>query len=572
MPSRPALARRTVLIAAAALSAGTGCSALKYLPFLKAPVNTSPRGESETIRGPAFPQAASGAPVVDRDGEWPLYNHTFTSTRYSPLTQISSANVRALRPVCTYHTGEQTPMQSGPIVVGGTMYLTTGTATYALDPATCALRWKHVYDYSPKPDYDLGTNRGVAFVETPDGARVVRGANDGRVYALDARTGDEVWNVLAGDVSRGETFPAAPIAWHGLVYIGNAGGDDFGVTGRMMAFDARTGARVWSVDLVPTSGPANASWPAATNKIPHGGGTTWTSYTLDTLTGTLYVPTGNAAPDFLTSVREGDDRYTYSVVAIDARTGVIQHATQLLTGDTHDWDVAAAPLLISTSTGRSLIAEAGKDGHLYGIDRSGGRVLYRTPITTIENADAPMTAAGTRFCPGVQGGVEWNGPAYSPRTNTLYVGAVDWCTTVKIAPASQLKDKRGIPWTGSALLEQPFGKMDPLSQRRGWLTAVDADNGRVRWRYASSAPIVAGVTATAGGLVFAADLSGNLMAFDERDGGVGFRYATGQPIGGGVITYLVNGKQYVAVASGLHAPDTWQVQSSPATVVVLALP
>ena len=568
MISRHSIALRVVLVAST-LGLASGCSMIKYLPFLKAPVNTRPGGGSETIRGPAFADSAPAAP--DAESEWPLYNHMFSSTRYSPLAQITIANVGALRSVCSYHTGERTPMQSGPIVVHGTMYVTTGTATYALDPATCALRWKHVYDY-PKPDYDLGTNRGVAYVETPDGARVVRGANDGRVYALDTRTGDEVWNVKTGDLSRGETFPAAPITWHGMVYIGNAGGDNFGVTGRMLALDARTGARVWSTELVPTSGPANATWPAETDKVPRGGGTTWTSYTLDTLTGTLYVPTGNAAPDFLTDVREGEDKHTYSVVAIDARTGVLRDAYQLLARDNHDWDVASAPLLVTTSNGRAIIAEAGKDGHLYGIDRASGRITYRTPITTIENADAPMTAAGTRFCPGVQGGVEWNGPAYSPRTDALYVGAVDWCTTVKVAPASKLEDKRGIPWTGSALLKEPFGKMDPLARRRGWLTAVDAQSGSVRWRYASPSPLVAGVTATGGGLVFAADLSGNLMAFDERDGSIRFRYATGQPIGGGIVTYLVNGKQYVAVASGLNAPDTWQVESSPATIVVLALP
>ena len=568
---RSSCRRREALRAlAAALLLTSACSQLKYLPFLKAPVDTRPRGASATIKGPAFAEPTSDR--ADGSGDWPVYNHSVTGVRYSPLAQITSANVTGLRPACVFETGEQTPMQSGPVVIGGTMYLTTGVTTYALDAATCRLRWKHTYDYSPKPDFDLRTNRGVAYVRTADGARVVRGSNDGRVYALDARTGREVWNVLAGDVRRGETFPAAPIAWHGRVYIGNAGGDNFGVTGRMMAFDARTGARVWSTELVPRSGPANATWPAETNRVPRAGGNSWTSYSLDTLRGTLYVPTGNAAPDFLASVRAGDDLYTYSVVALDAATGEIRTAYQLLKGDEHDWDVAAAPLLLATRGHGALLAEAGKDGHLYGIDPATARIVYRTPITTIENERAPLTAQGPRFCPGVQGGVEWNGPAYSPLTNALYVGAVDWCTTVRVAPPAKLENKRGIPWTGSARLREPFGVMDSLSHRRGWLTAVDADDGAVRWRYSSPSPLVAGVTATAGGIVFAADLSGNVMAFDQRDGAVRFRYSTRQPIGGGIVTYLVRGRQYVAVASGLDAPDTWQVKSSPARVVVLALP
>ncbi len=550
----------------------TGCSYLQYLPFLKTPVDTRPKGESSTSRGPAFASATHASRAVDPSADWPAYNNDPTGLRYSTLAQITIANVASLAPVCKFATGEQTPMQSGPIVVGGVMYLTSAINTYAVDAATCKLRWRHSYAYSPKPDYDLKTNRGVAYLDTPDGPRLFRGANDGRVYGLNALTGDEVWNVLAGDVKKGETFPAAPVAWHGLVYIGNAGGDNYAVTGRMMAFDARNGARVWSFDLVPSSGPANLTWPAETNSVPRGGGSTWTSYTLDTLSGSIYTPTGNAAPDFLKEVRDGDNLYTYSVVGLDAQTGALRHVYQLLKRDFHDWDVAAAPLLVTTTASRQIVAEAGKDGHLYGVDRASGQILYSTPVTTLLNGATPLTEAGTRFCPGVQGGVEWNGPAYSPATNMLYVGSVDWCSTVRIDPPEKLKNKLGIPWTGSAKLMDPFGVMDSLSKRRGWLTAVDADDGSVKWRYASPTPLVAGVTATAGGLVFAADLSGNVFGFDQRDGTIRFRYNTGQPIGGGVVSYAAGGKQYIAVASGLDAPMTWQTKSSAATVVVLGLP
>ncbi|MDQ2889242.1 MAG: PQQ-binding-like beta-propeller repeat protein [Gemmatimonadota bacterium] len=558
------------LVALVALSA-SGCSYIQYLPFLKSPVDTRPRGASSTSRGPAFGSGQPGTTAVNPATDWPAYNNDPASLRFSPLAQITTANVASLIPVCRFATAEQTPMQSGPIVVAGVMYLTSARNTYAVDAATCALRWKHTYAYSPKPDYDLKTNRGVAYLDTPDGPRLFRGANDGRVYAMDARTGEEVWNVLAGDVKKGETFPASPVAWHGLVYIGNAGGDNFAVTGRMMAFDARTGARVWSFDLVPRNGPANETWPAETDEVPRGGGTTWTSYTIDTVTGTIYIPTGNAAPDFLQEVRDGDDLYTYSVVGLDARTGALQHVYQLLKRDFHDWDVASAPLLVTTRNHAQIVAEAGKDGHLYGVDRASGRIMYSTPITTLLNGATPLTEAGTRFCPGVQGGVEWNGPAYSAATNMLYVGAVDWCSTVRVDPPSKLKNKLGIPWTGSAKLISPFGVMDSLDRRRGWLTAIDADDGSVKWRYASATPIVAGVTSTAGGVLFAADLNGNVLGFDERTGAMLFRYNTGQPIGGGVISYSANGKQYVAIASGLDAPMTWQTKSSDATVVVLGL-
>ena len=546
-----------------ALLAGIcGCAQLQ---FLKAPSVPRPRGDAETIAGPAFgPEPVRTS--ADSTTDWAAYNNTLSGERFSPLAQITPANVDSLAPACTFDLGERTPMESGPVVVDGTLYLTTAVNTYALDAATCALRWKHAYHYSPAPPFDLKVNRGVAYLN----GRLFRGSNDGRVYALDAWTGRELWNVAAADPSKGETFPAAPVAWGNLVFIGNAGGDNFGVTGRMMAFDVSTGARVWSTDLIPQSGTAGRSWPPETETVPRGGGASWTSYALDTLSGTVYVPTGNAAPDFLPQVRPGANLYAYSVLALDARTGALQKHYQILPEDFHDWDVSAAPVLITTQGGQVLLVAGGKDGHLYGIERASGRKRYVTPVTTIDNIEAPLTASGTRFCPGVNGGIEWNGPSYSPRTNTLYVNAIDWCTTVKVAPPSKLEGKDGLPWTGSSQLREPFGLPD--STRRGWLTAVNADDGSVRWKYASPTPLVAGITATAGGLVFTGDLDGNVLAFDANDGRILWRATTGQPIGGGVASYAVGGRQFIAVASGLHAPVTWQLKTTPATLVVYSLP
>jgi alcohol dehydrogenase (cytochrome c) len=558
-----------MILVAACLSA---CSKLEDLPFLKHRVDNEAHGARSTERGPAFGSSGSHARPIDTTVDWAAYNNTFSGTRFSPLALITTANVASLRTVCTAELGEQAVMQSGPIVVNGVMYVTSAVNTWAIDAATCALHWKHTYKYWPRPEYDLKVNRGVAYLDMPEGPRLFRGANDGRVYSLDARTGQEIWNIKAGDVARGETFPAAPIAWHGLVFIGNAGGDNYGVKGRMMAFDARTGGRVWSADLVPTSGVADTTWPAETDDVPRAGGTTWTSYTLDTLQSLLYLSTGNAAPDFMSEVRRGSNAYTYSVVALDPLSGEFRRAYRLLQSDFHDWDVAAAPLLITPAAGGSMISVAGKDGHLYGIDPSSGALRYKTEVTTIANADAPLTREGTHFCPGIQGGVEWNGPAYSALTHMLYVGSVDWCSTVQVQSPKELVGKQAIPWTGSAKLSEPFGKFDAKEKWRGWITAVDAASGQIRWQYRAATPIIAGVTATAGGLVFAADLVGNVFALDAESGAIRFRFSTGQPIGGGVISYGVGGRQYIAVASGLHSPKAWQVKSSPAKIVVLSLP
>lgn len=552
-PSRPAVM----------LLATLGCSQLNFLKPASVP---RPRGSSSVSPGPAAMDGAGAASAIDTLADWPAYNRSLEGNRGSPLADIDTANVARLGPVCTFALGERANLQTGPVVVAGTMYLTTVERTYAIDAATCGLRWSHRYRYTPHPDFDLKVNRGVAYA----GGRVFRGANDGRLYALDARTGKELWNVVAGDVERGETFPAAPVAWGRLVFIGNAGGDNFGVTGRMMAFEAATGRRVWSFELVPEAGEAGRTWPPGTETVPKGGGATWTSYALDTLAGSLFLATGNAAPDFLDELRPGANLHTYSVVELDARLGTLRQARQLLERDNHDWDMAAAPSLVTLAGGRRVIAQGGKDGRLYALDRRSGRVLWRTPVTTIDNVEAPLAPEGTRFCPGVNGGIEWNGPSYSRELDAFFVNAIDWCTTVKLAPPAKLRGKDALPWTGSSELRHPFGTQD--SAWGGWLTAVDGETGAVRWRYRSPTPLVAGVTATAGGLVFTGDLTGRVLAFDGRSGKVRWRYPTGQPIGGGVITYRAGGRQFVAVAAGMHAPTTWHLNSPPAKVIVFAVP
>lgn len=588
------------LTAGALGAAATGCEYLSFARMLKPPVYQHALGIRSTDRGPAYAPTAPLPAAADPARDWASYNNAPDGTRWSPLAQVTAANVAGLRLACALPLGERTSMQSGLVVVGGVAYVTSAKRTWAFDAATCRLRWQHTYAYHPAPPFDLKTNRGVAYVgDVPDrrgGTRalLVRGANDARVYALDARTGDEVWNVRAGEARLGETFPAAPVAWtppggRPLVFLGNAGGDNYAVTGRLMAFDAATGARVWSFDFIPRTGAAAHTWPAETDSVPRAGATTWTSYTLDTRAGTVYVPTGNASPNFLPSLRPGGNDYTNSVVALDARTGVFRRAYKVLAADSHDYDVAAAPVLLDVPNALPngsphvgpdsapggagpAVAVAGKDGYLHAFARGDSRTLWAAELTTQVNAAVPPTPAGVRFCPGVQGGVEWNGPAYDPRLGVLVVGAVDWCTTVKTTAPNKLEAKEGVPWTGSARLVEPFGRMDPRARARGWVTAVDAATGRTRWRFHAPAPVVAGVTATAGGLTFTADQAGTVYAFDTNTGAVRWRYDAGQPVGGGVVSYAVGGRQYVAVAAGLHAPLTWQVTSAPARVLVFALP
>jgi len=512
---------------------------------------------------------ASAAPV-----DWPSYNRTLTSERFAPIAGLNAATVTGLKVICTYDTKELTGFQTGLLQVNGALYGTTENDTFSINPDTCKENWRAHEDFASSM---LKVNRGAAYLD----GKIFRGASDGRVLAYDAATGKQLWATTIADPKRGETVPASPIAWKGLVFIGNAGGDNKGVKGRMYALDATNGKIVWEFYLVPRGpsdvarGPAapgapagfEASWETAAGFSINGGGV-WTSFTLDTSTGLLYVPGGNPAPDFVPDYRNGDNLLTGSVVVLDAKTGAYKRHFQLVKRDFHDWDVSTAPALFTTKAGRRIMAVAPKDGHLYGIDLASGAQLYRLPMTTVANAEAPLTPEGVRFCPGSQGGAEWNGPAYDPLNDTILTGEVDWCATVRTDPKDKiLSMPEGQPWSGSA---DGFGKMDDTSAWAGWLTASDATTGARKWRFKAPFPLMSGVTPTAGGLVFFGDMGGNFYAFDSAAGKNLWSQNLGGAVAGGVITYDTGAGQKVAVAVGMTSP-LWPTLQVTGRIVVFGL-
>ena len=368
----------------------------------------------------------------------------------------------------------------------------------------------------------------------------------------------------------------------GLVFVGNAGGDFKGGKGRMYALDAKTGKIVWEFFLVPKSegdavrGPQGASpldnstWKNVPG-APISGGGAWTSATLDPATGLLYVPVGNPAPDYDIGAREGENLYTDSVVVLDAKTGAYKNHYKIVPRDWHDWDVSNPPALFQTKGGKKLMAVSPKDGFLYGFDRADNKLLYRTPVTRIENVEEPFsTEKDVHFCPGAAGGEEWNSPAYDPVTNLIFTGDVDWCTTVKLQTRDEVVASTvGQPWTGEKSFN-PFNVFGEFTRAdgvwAGWLHAVDADSGVWKWRLKSNYPILGAVTPTAGGLVFFGDVGGNFYAFDAATGQKLWGQKIGGAIAGGVITYTANGAQKVAVTTaysaaclrgGSSAPESW---------------
>jgi alcohol dehydrogenase (cytochrome c) len=556
--------------------------ALNYFKSMNQPAGTATTEVNPAFTAPVAPAAPAASAAQSTNataGDWPSYNKTLTSERFSELNQINTTNVGGLKVLCTYDTKQLSSFASGLIMVNGALIGTTQYSIFSLDPANCRVNWRTHVDSPPTL---LSAARGAAYL---DGA-LFRGANDGRVLAYDSSTGKQLWATSIADPKRSESLPSAPIAWNGLVFIGVAGGDYKGVKGRMYALDAKTGKIAWEFYLVPKQagdperGPQGPS-PLDTSTwqngpgMPISGGGAWTSFTLDPATGELFVPVGNPAPDFALGPRNGENLYTGSILVLDAKTGAYKNHFKLVPKDWHDWDASNPPALIQTAGGKKLMSVAPKDGHLYGFDRTTNTLLYRVPATTIENVDEPFAVGKqVHFCPGGAGGAEWNGPAYDPATNLIVIGETDWCDTVKLKPDKEIEAvKDGAVWTGNDMLNpiNLFGRFSRADGHwAGWVHAIDADTGVWKWRVKTNYPITSGMTPTAGGVVFFGDMGGNFYAIDATNGQKLWGRKIGGAIGGGVITYTVNGVQKVAVAASMSSP-AWPTEQVTAKVIILGV-
>jgi alcohol dehydrogenase (cytochrome c) len=516
---------------------------------------------------PAFIPGDRGRPIgtgpsqadLDRaasSDDWLYHNRDYGGSRYSGLSQINRANVARLAVACSWELGEFVTFQTGPIVAGGVMYVTGANVTAALDAATCRQRWRHVWTPRDLPVWP--NNRGVA---VKDGY-VIRGTSDGYMVALDAADGQMLWARQVARPAEGETITMPPLIFEDLVLIGPAGSEN-NAQGWIGAFRLADGTPVWRFNTVPRPGEPGAETWANPKNIPMGGGAIWTPLSLDPTDGSLHVAVTNPAPDFPAHLRPGKNLYTNALVVLDVRTGKLRWYDQLVPSDDRDYDLTqVSPLIRASAAGRErrLVVTVGKDGLLRPIDRDTRERLFETAVTTRLNTDTPLGATPLRHCPGTLGGVEWNGPAYHPGTNLLYVPAVDWCATSRVD--SVVRFVPGQNYMGGTSVFD--------ATRQGWLTAVAVSDGSVRWRYRSKEPMVGAVTATAGGLVFTGEITGDFLAFDAETGQELFRHDTGGPIGGGVVTYAVSGRQYVAVTSG-RASIWFGIHGSP-RIMVYALP
>jgi alcohol dehydrogenase (cytochrome c) len=340
---------------------------------------------------------------------------------------------------------------------------------------------------------------------------------------------------------------------------------DWGAKNWVAAFRIDNGDQIWKFNLIPDADEPGADTWKDQQARAHGGGSLWTPLSYDEKKGIIYLPVGNPAPDFEGPQREGDDLSTDSVVALDAKTGRMLWFKQFVAHDLHDRDLSqVSPLFEAVVNGkvRALMSVAGKDGLLRVLDRDTHEVIYQVEITTRTGWDNPPTPGGAHSCPGLLGGLEWNGPAFDPNMHALYVSTVDWCGTFKVNPAPTAWEAKAHYYGGS---ETP----DPASEAKGWLQAIDGPTGKVLWKRQWPTPLVAGIAATAGGVLFTGDLNNDFLAIDATNGNTLYRFNTGGSIGGGVVTYGVGDRQYVAATSGVVSG--FFGGSGPAAVVVFGL-
>lgn len=489
----------------------------------------------------------------DDTGTWLMYGRNYAGWRYSELRQINTTNVAQLAPQWMFQTGVAGKFETTPLVYDRMMFVTgPENHAYALDLLTGRQVW-HYYKAMPKGvSVCCGrVNRGFAAL----GDKLFKVNLEAKLLALDAKTGNVLWETEIDSVKKGYSATVAPLVAKNLVLVGVAGAE-YGVRGLIDAYDANTGKRVWRFWTVPGPGePGNETWGGDSWK--YGGGSTWITGTYDPELNLTFWGTGNPGPDWNGDVRPGDNLYTCAVVALDLDTGKLKWHYQMTPHDVHDWDAISDPVLVDVMVkGQKVraVIQANRNGYYYVLERATGKLLLARPYTKVTWADGigpdgrPIlisgqdpTEDGTRSCPSVGGGHNWQATSYSPQTGWYYFTTTEGC---QIYYKTDQEFREGQLYTGST------GAPIPMEPTTGAVLAVDPGTGETKWRFETVTPPTSGLLSTAGGLVFAGDREGYFIALDARTGKVVWKFQTGGAVIAPPITYLLDGKQYVAVAAG----------------------
>lgn len=556
-------------------------------------------------------------------GEWLHYGRDYSQQRFSPLDQINARTVKRLVPKWIYQTGSAATFQTSPLIADGTMYLTAPFShVIAVDAASGAEKWR--YDHKRKTGKICCSpaNRGAAIGY----GKIYVATVDAHLVALDQASGKPVWDVelaeqglsstedkrvlaasdplnsrnITGSTGAGALI--APLVYDGKVIVGITGvgyglhldsprpgaplGAVVGVAGRygrpgfLAAYDAETGKQLWKFETT------QAGWEGSLrNETPdgipmfrdiaaekasvdqhrdawrYGGGSIWHTPAVDTATGVLYFGVGNPSPQAADSTRPGDNLYTVSLVALDAKTGKHLWHFQQVPHDMWGYDVASPPTLFeATIDGKKIpaVGQASKLGWYYVHDRSTGALLFKSEaFVPQDNLFARPTSEGVRITPGPAGGSNWSPASLDAAANKVYVAGMHIPMMYRTAELPAEGDKPAVPYI----------IIEPSSEKNwGTLTALDlAHKGRIAWQTKMDQPLVGGVLATAGGLVFTGEGGGNLSAFDAQSGAKLWSFNCGAGVNAPPVSYEIDGKQYVAVAAG--GSQIWGFRQGGAVVV-----
>ncbi len=492
--------------------------------------------------------------IANVSDQWTTYNGDFSGRRYSSLAQINRSNVENLALAWSFPT-RGLAIKSTPLVVDGVMYLTSPDHAWAVDAETGVQLWA----WTRPSEGNKIANRGVAYLD----GRVYFGTPDAHLICLDAKTGKQLWDTTVADSKFSYYIAVSPLVLKDKIIVGTSG-DQADIPHALYAYEPTTGKLLWKRNTTPAPGePGFDTWPNA-YAATHGGGPLWVTGTYDAALNLMYWGTGNPHPVLAGNVREGDNLYTCTVLAMDPDTGEIKWHFQPSPHDTHDWDAVETPILFDAvwqGKPRKLMAQASRNGYFFVLDRTTGEHLLTSqfvPTDWAKGTDAkgqPIADPAKALRPDgilihsvANGSTNWQPPSYSPQTGLFYLNGEEGWSFWYSALNAQGKPEDHQGGGATELTEHTL------------LIALDPKTGKVVWqREGGDRRVLAGVMTTAGGLLFSGDTNGNLFALDAATGKALWHTRPGANLANGPITYTIKGRQYVAMS----AADTMYVFALP---------
>ena len=528
--------------------------------------------QSGGTTGGAAPEANVTQTMLDRatsdNKNFLQTNGDYNQQRFYPANDINRSNVKRLHVAWIFQTDVRESTETSPIIVNGVMYVTTSfDHVYALNAKTGEQYWHYKYNMGPITTYCCGpNNRGVAVYQD----KVYLATLDAKLVALDAKTGKELWSQQIADPTLGYSETMAPTAVDGKILIGTNGGE-YGIRGFVKAYDANTGKLLWTFDTIPESSVGVWATKDATGRDMHRdidaekaqlaktgdpyktlGGGVWQNPSVDLAAKRVYFVVGNPSPDLDGAQRPGDNLYTDSLVSVDLDTGKLVCYFQYIAHDVWDLDATSPTVLVNVKdkNGKTIpgVLHAGKTGYVYVHDRKDCSLIrFSEPMVSqkdrwvLPTPTKPLDSNSARMFPGANGGVEWSPIATNPGLNLAYAINLEQEMTYTVDSSPYPGGKL---WLGGAFTNVPGGI------QTGNVTAVDYNTGKIRWQVKTPEPMIGGILATAGGLVFTGESNGWFKAYDASNGRVLWQFQAGAGVNAPPSSYFVGGKQYVVVGAG----------------------